>query len=38
MLYYELNLKKSLKRNKPSSNNKSISARGELFTITKTIN
>jgi hypothetical protein len=35
MLYYELSLKKSLKRNKPSSD-----AKGDalLFTITKTTN
>ena len=38
MLYYKLSLKKSLKRNKPSGNNKSISARGELFTIARTTN
>jgi hypothetical protein len=38
MLYYKLSLKKSLKHNKLNSNNKSISAKGELFTIAKITN
>jgi hypothetical protein len=38
ILYYKLSLKKSLKRNKPSSNSKSINIKRELFTIIKTIN
>ena len=35
MLYHEL---KSLKYNKPNSNSKSISIKGELFTITRITN
>jgi hypothetical protein len=38
MLYYKLSLKKSLKYNKLNNNNKSISTKGELFTIAKTTN
>jgi hypothetical protein len=38
MLYYELSLKKSLKRNKLSGNSKSTNAKGELFTIARITN
>jgi hypothetical protein len=38
MLYYKLSLRKSLKCNKPNSNNKSTSTKGELFIIAKTTN